>query len=102
MANTILYHLWTKFEPERLERVANTPLRRDVFELLSEQVVCADLHLRPYYGDKDNTDALYHSEAKCETTSFHAYATLYARVKNKRYTLAGRRLEGRYRQQRLR
>ena len=92
-ANTILYHLRTKFEPKRLERVANTLLRQDVVELLPEQVeVCADLHLRPYYGDEDNTDALYHSEAKRGTTSFHAYATLYARVRNKRYTLAVRRL----------
>ncbi|MCD2205326.1 ISH3 family transposase [Halobacterium sp. KA-6] len=93
-ANTILYHLRTKFEPERLERVANTLLRRDIVELLPEQVeVCADLHLRPYYGDEDDTENLYHSEAKRGTTAFHAYATLYARVKNKRYTLAVRRLE---------
>jgi len=47
--------------------------------------VCADLHLRPYYGDEDDTDGLYHSVAKRGTTAFHAYATLYARVKNKRY-----------------
>jgi len=47
----------------------------------------------PYYGDEDDTDGLYHSEAKRGTTSFHAYATLYARVRNKRYTLAVRRLE---------
>jgi len=26
--NTVLYHLRTKFEPERLERVANTPCER--------------------------------------------------------------------------
>jgi len=40
--NTVLYHLRTKFEPERLERVANTPLRKDLDELLPEQVeVCA-------------------------------------------------------------
>jgi len=52
----------TKFEPERLERVANTLLRKDLDELLPEQVeVCADLHLRPYYGDEDDTDGLYHS-----------------------------------------
>jgi hypothetical protein len=93
-ANTILYHLRTKFELERLERVANTLLRRDIVELLPEQVeVCADLHLRPYYGGEDDTDQLYHSEAKRGTTAFHAYATLYARVRNKRYTLAVRRLE---------
>jgi len=75
--NTVLYHLRTKFEPERLERVANTLLRKDLDELLPEQVeVCADLHLRPYYGDEDDTDGLYHSVAKRGTTAFHAYATL--------------------------
>jgi len=74
--NTVLYHLRTKFEPERLERVANTLLRKDLDELLPEQVeVCADLHLRPYYGDEDDTDGLYHSVAKRGTTAFHAYAT---------------------------
>ena len=63
--NTILYHLRTKFDPDRLERVANTLLRRDILELLPEQVeVYADFHLRPYYGDEDNTENLYHSEAK--------------------------------------
>ena len=50
--------------------------------------VVADLHLDPYYGDEDETEALYFSEAKRGTTAFHAYATLYARVRNKRYTLA--------------
>jgi len=40
--------------------------------------VRADLHLRPYYGDEDNTDALYHSEAKRGTTLFHVHAILCA------------------------
>ena len=35
-----------------------------------------DLHLRPYYGDEDETDGLYYNEAKDGTTAFHAYATL--------------------------
>ena len=61
--------------------------------MLPEQVeVCADRHLRPYYGDEDETDGIYHSEAKRGTTAFYAYATLYTRVTNKRYTLAVRRL----------
>jgi len=52
-----------------------TLLRKDLDELLPEQVeVCADLHLRPYYGDEDDTDGLYHSVAKRGTTAFHAYA----------------------------
>jgi len=77
--NTVLYHL-TKFEPERLERVANTLLRKDPMNCLEQVEVCADLHLRPYYGDEDDTDGLYHSVAKRGTTAFHAYATLYARA----------------------
>jgi len=86
--------IFDEFEPERLERVANTRPAKGSDELFPEQVeVCADLHLRPYYGDEDDTDGLYHSVAKRGTTAFHAYATLYARVKNKRYTLAVRRLK---------
>jgi hypothetical protein len=55
--------------------------------------VVADLHFDPYYGDEDETEGLCFSKAKAGTTAFHAYATLYARVRNKRYTLAVRRLE---------
>jgi len=91
--NTVLYHLRTKFEPNGSNESLTRPAKGSD-ELLPEQVeVCADLHLRPYYGDEDDTDGLYHSVAKRGTTAFHAYATLYARVKNKRYTLAVRRLK---------
>jgi len=91
--NTILYHLREKFDLMSVEQVGNALLQKDVLEVLPEQVeVGDDLHLRPYYGDENETDGLYHSEAKRGTTAFHAYATLYARVKNKRYTLAVRRL----------
>jgi hypothetical protein len=92
--NSVLYYLRTKFDLKTLKQVGNTLLQKDVLNVLPEQVeVVADLHLRPYYGDEDDTEGLYHSEAKRGTTAFHAYATLYARVKNKRYTLAVRRLE---------
>jgi hypothetical protein len=61
--------------------------------MLPEQVeIIVDFHLRPYYGDEDEPEDLYYSEAKHGTTAFHPYATLYARVKNKRYTLAVRRV----------
>ena len=90
----VLHHLRTKFDFDTVASVGNLLLQRNVLELLPEQVeVVIDLHLRPYYGDEDETDGLYHSEAKDGTTAFHAYATLYARVRNKRYTLAVRRLE---------
>ncbi|GAB3317645.1 hypothetical protein GCM10027355_12710 [Haloplanus salinarum] len=103
-ANTILYHLRTKFEPERLERVANRLLRRDIVELLPEQVeVCADLHLRPYYGDEEDTDHLYHSEAKRGTTAFHAYAdTLRTRAEQTLHAGGAPSRRQRHRQQRSR
>ncbi len=92
--NTVLYHLREKFDLESVEGIGNTLLQKDVLDVLPKQIeVVVDLHLRPYYGDEDETDGLYHSEAKRGTTAFHAYATLYARVRDKRYTLAVRRLE---------
>ena len=91
--NGVLHHLRTKFDLETVESTGNALLQQDVLETLPQQVeVVVDLHLRPYYGDEDETDGLYYSEAKAGTTAFHAYATLYARVNNKRYTLAVRRL----------
>jgi hypothetical protein len=90
----VLHHLRTKFNLDTVVSVGDFLLQRDVLELLPEQVeVVADLHLRPFYGDEDEADGLYHSEAKRGTTAFYAYATLYARVRHKRYTLAVRRLE---------
>src|SRR5699024_1096143 len=89
--NTILYHLRTKFELAELERVGKTLIQQDILELLPDRPVevAADLHLRPYYGGEyDSEEELYESLAKAGTTTFHGYATLYARVRNKRYTLA--------------
>ena len=89
----MLYHLRTKVDFDPVLRVGNDLLRRHAIELLPTQVeVVVDLHLRPYYGDEAETAGLYHSEAKAGTTAFHAYATLYARVRTKRYTLAIRRV----------
>jgi hypothetical protein len=91
--NDVLYHLRTKFDFDTVKAVGNTLLQEHTLELLPEQVeIVVDLHLRPYYGDEDETEGLYYSQAKAGTTAFHAYATLYARVRNKRYTLAVRRL----------
>jgi hypothetical protein len=89
----VLYHLRTKFDLGSVKSVGNALLQEYTLSTLPEQVeIVADLHLRPYYGDEDETEGLYYSEAKAGTTAFHAYATLYARVRNKRYTLAVRRL----------
>jgi len=74
--NTVLGHLNDQFERETVEAVGNTLLQRDVLETLPDRPVevVADLHLDPYYGDEDETESLYFSEAKRGTTAFHAYA----------------------------
>ncbi|SNR57847.1 ISH3 family transposase [Halorubrum vacuolatum] len=93
-ANTVRGYLTDQFDLDTIEQVGDTLLQQDTVETLPDRPVevVADLHLDPYYGDEDETDALYSSLAKRGTTSFHAYATLYARVRNKRYTLAVRQL----------
>ena len=63
--NDILYHLRTKFDLDTVSAVGNTLLQEYTLELLPEQVeIVVDFHLRPYYGDEDETDGLYYSEAK--------------------------------------
>jgi len=91
--NTVLYHLRTKFEPEQLERVTNCSCERISMNCSPNGWRSAQTSTCGFYGDEDDTDGLYHSVAKRGTTAFHAYTTLYARVKNKRYTLAVRRLK---------
>jgi len=93
-ANTVRGHLTDQFDLDTVEQVGDTLLQQDTIETLPDRPVevVADLHLDPYYGDEDETEALYSSLAKRGTTTFHAYATLYARVRNKRYTLAVRQL----------
>jgi hypothetical protein len=94
-ANTVRGHLTEQFDLDTVKQVGNTLLQRDVLQTLPDRPVevVADLHLDPYYGDEDETESLYFSQAKRGTTAFHAYATLYVRVRNKRYTLAVRQLE---------
>src|SRR6056297_1953385 len=93
-ANTVRGYLTDQFDLDTVEQVGDTLLQRDVLETLPDRPVevVADLHLDPYYGDEDETESLYFSQAKRGTTAFHAYVTLYARVRNKRYTLAVRQL----------
>ena len=89
-ANTVRGHLTDQFTIEEVEESGNLLLRRDMIDQLPDRPVdvVADIHLRPYYGDEAETDGLYHSAARAGTTAFHAYATLYAHVRNKQYTLA--------------
>jgi len=90
--NTVLYHLRTSSS----RNSSNESLTRSCERI---SMNCSPNRWRSAqtstcgYGDEDDTDGLYHSVAKRGTTAFHAYTTLYARVKNKRYTLAVRRLK---------
>lgn len=69
-------------------------MQRDALETLSDRPVevVANLHLDSYYGDEDDTEALYFSQAKQGITAFHAYTTLYDQMRIKRYALAVRQL----------
>jgi hypothetical protein len=93
-ANTVRECLTDQFDLDTVESVGNKPLQRDMVETLPDRPaeVCTDLHINPYCGNEEETEALYSLKAKHGTTSFHAYATLYVRVRNKRCTLAVRQL----------
>lgn len=79
--NGLLYHLRTKFDLDSVKAVGNTLLQEYTLSVLPNQVeVVADLHLRPYYSDKDDTDGFYQSEAKAGTTAFHAYDSVRPRA----------------------
>jgi len=72
-------------------------LQRDTLETLPDQSVeiVVDLRLDPCQCDEDETrrdETLYSSRAKRGTTAFHAYATIHARVRDKRCTPAVRQL----------
>jgi len=94
-AITVRGHLTEQFDLYFLETVGNTLLPRDLLEELPDRPVevVADLHLDPYYGDEDETEALYFSQAKRGITAFSHMARFYSRVRNKCYTLAVRQLE---------
>jgi hypothetical protein len=75
-ANTVRGYLTDQFEIDSVEAVGDMLLQRDALATLPDRPVevVADLHLDPYYGDEDETEALYSSKAKWGTTTFHAYA----------------------------
>ena len=93
-ANTVCGHLTDQFDLNTVESVRDTLLQRDTLGTLPDRPVevCTDLHFDTYHGEEEEAEALYTSRAKRGTTSFHAYATLYVIVRNKRYTLAVRQL----------
>jgi len=83
-ASTVRGYLTDQLDLDTVEQIGDTLLQQDTVETLPDRPVevVADLYFDPYYGDEDETEALYSSLTKRGTTSFHAYATLYARVRN--------------------
>jgi hypothetical protein len=78
-ANTVREHLTEQFNLDSIESVGVTLLQKDGIKKLPDRPVevCIGLHFDTYYGDKDEMEALYFSQAKRGTTAFHASPTLY-------------------------
>ena len=87
---TARYYLgWLQLD--ELERQANNLLQQHVLELIRKKWVrlAIDFHNVPYYGSqmKDENE-IRKSLAKNGTSKFHSYLTVYAFVRNHRYTIA--------------
>lgn len=90
-APAIRFHLRNKLDLQQIEKSANEILQQLAKTILSGKSLefAIDLTHIPYHGEpkKDETEII-RSKAKSGTTHFHAYATLYAIVLGKRFTLA--------------
>jgi Transposase DDE domain len=91
-SNGIRYHLEKLDDMNSLEKQLNAALQSRIPPKLRNRShrLAIDLHLIPYYGKPTDIEAnyVYRSQAKAGTTSFFAYATVYAICRNKRVTLA--------------
>jgi Transposase DDE domain len=91
-ANDIRYHLNKINNFEELETQINQALKSRIPLGLKKGClkIAIDLNLICYYGKPtlEELSYIYRSQAKSETHSFYAYATLYIINKNKRVTLA--------------
>jgi putative transposase len=88
-ARTARYYLsWLKLD--RIEKGMNDLLRREVLPLIKNKWIrlMIDLTSIPYYGTGKNDSEIRKSKAKDGTSKFHAYMTVYAVVRNHRYTIA--------------
>jgi putative transposase len=89
--NGIRYHLDKLDNMVALERQLNAALQSRMPPKIGKgrHRMAMDLHLIPYYGNPTEAEApyVYRSQAKAGTTSFFAYATVYAICRNKRVTL---------------
>lgn len=90
-APAIRFHLREKLDIVRIENAANKILLGLAQLILSGKFLefAMDLTYIPYHGKPKKDDAeIVRSKAKDGTTHFHAYATLYAIVLGKRFTIA--------------
>lgn len=90
-SNCIRYQLEQFEDMQRLEAQANAALQSRIPPKIRKgrHRIAIDLHLIPYYGVPNATEApyVYRSQAKSGTTRFFAYATVYVICRNKRVTL---------------
>ena len=87
---TVRHHL-TKLQMSVLESNINKILQKYVVDIIPKKALkfAIDLTYIPYYGKEfKKEDEIIHSQAKNGTTNFHAYATIYLILFNKRFTLA--------------
>jgi hypothetical protein len=78
-------------ETAELQRRINRALQGDLPACLRRrrQPMAIDLTLIPYHGKPlHDLSEIFRSQAKCGTTHFHAYATVYVIQKGRRFTLA--------------
>jgi Transposase DDE domain len=89
--NTIRYQLEKLDDMLELESQVNAALQSRIPSKIRKgrHRIAIDLHLIPYYGVPNATEApyVYRSQAKAGTTRFFAYATVYVICRNKRVTL---------------
>lgn len=84
------YHL-KKLSLEGLQEMMNDVLLRSVVRTIPKRPLsfAIDLHLIPYHGEPhSNAEEITRSKARCGTTHFHAYASIYLILRRRRYTLA--------------
>ena len=94
-ARTVRHYLGC-LQKEKVEKGVNQLLRSKVIDLVKDKWVrlAADFVQLPYYGDpyRDENE-LMTGAAKKGTMTFHSYFTVYAVVRNQRYTIAIRHVK---------
>lgn len=79
-------------EQGKLQRLITCTLRKQAMPFIPDRkcTVAIDLHLVPYYGNKNRTGQLVTTKARDGTNRFHGYSTMYLVRKNRRLTFGMR------------